>query len=71
MGWTAFERSMYGFSEYLPEIVAYDHPDYVIVSNGISRKLFEGWVNQFGQPVYKGENGSVFDFTKTTAGSAQ
>lgn len=71
LGWTAFERSMYGFSEYLPEIVAYDHPDYVIVSNGISRKLFEGWVNQFGQPVYKGENGSVFDFTKTTAGSAQ
>lgn len=32
LGWTAFERSMHGFSEYLPEIVNYDQPDYVITS---------------------------------------
>lgn len=65
LGWTAFERSMYGFSEYLPEIVEYDHPDYVIVGNGISHKLFEEWVKKFGQPVYKGQYGSVFYFRMT------
>ncbi|KWX80232.1 hypothetical protein AMQ84_04425 [Paenibacillus riograndensis] len=63
--WTAFERSMYGFSEYLPEIVDYDHPDYVIVANGTSHKLFGEWVKKFGQPVYKGQYGSVFYFRMT------
>ncbi|AIQ18276.1 hypothetical protein H70357_17450 [Paenibacillus sp. FSL H7-0357] len=62
LGWTAFERSMYGFSEYLPDIIEYDHPDYVIVANGISQKLFDEWVRKFGQPVYKGTYGSVFSF---------
>jgi hypothetical protein len=62
LGWTAFERSMYGFSEYLPDIVKYDHPDYVIVHKGSSHKLFDDWVLKFGQPVYKGTYGSVFYF---------
>ncbi|WP_139084774.1 hypothetical protein [Bacillus sp. FJAT-27264] len=62
LGWTAFERSMYGFSEYLPEIVKADHPDYVIVHDGVSRKLYNEWVKDFGQPVYKGRYGSVFSF---------
>lgn len=60
LGWTAFERSMYGFSEYLPEIAAYDHPEYIIVSAKSSNKLFQEWVKEFGQPVYKGKYGSVF-----------
>lgn len=62
LGWTAFERSMYGFSEYLPEIVEYDHPDFVIVDYGTSHKLFSVWLDKFGQPVYKGQYGSVFNF---------
>ena len=65
LGWTAFERSMYGFSEYLPEIVDYDHPDYVIIGNSTSQKLYEEWVKKFGQPVYKGSYGSVFYFRMT------
>jgi hypothetical protein len=62
LGWTAFERSMYGFSEYLPDIVKYDHPDYVIVHNGVSSKLYNTWIKDFGQPVYKGRYGTVFSF---------
>ncbi|WP_310551160.1 hypothetical protein [Paenibacillus glufosinatiresistens] len=65
LGWTAFERSMYGFSEYLPEIVAYDHPDYVLVGNETSAKLFAEWVKKFGPPVFKGQYGSVFYFRMT------
>lgn len=71
LGWTAFERSMYGFSEYLPEVVKYDHPDYVIVHNGTSRKLFDDWVGEFGQPVYKGTYGSVFYFKQQAASLSQ
>jgi hypothetical protein len=63
LGWTAFERSMYGFSEYLPEIVAYDKPDYVIARKNASYKLLQEWGKQFGQPVYKGSYGSVFKIT--------
>ncbi|MBY3624131.1 hypothetical protein HGO21_31945 [Acinetobacter sp. CUI P1] len=66
LGWTAFERSMYGFSEYLPEIVEYDHPDYVITGNEVSHKLFNEWAQKFGQPVYSGTYGSVFSFIKST-----
>ncbi|MEK4328382.1 hypothetical protein MKX70_21345 [Paenibacillus sp. FSL R7-0312] len=60
MGWNAFERSMYGFSEYLPDIVKYDRPDYVIVRNGSSGRLYQDWVKALGTPVYKGSYGSVF-----------
>lgn len=60
MGWNAFERSMYGFSEYLPDIVSYDHPDYVIVQSGGSGRLYQDWVKALGPPVYKGTYGSVF-----------
>ena len=65
LGWTAFERSMYGFSEYLPDIVNDDHPEYVIVGSGTSAKLFGEWVKKFGQPVYKGAYGSVYYFQNT------
>lgn len=60
LGWTAFERSMHGFSEYLPEIVAYDKPDYVIVRRDASWKLYDIWVEAFGEPSFKGTYGSVF-----------
>lgn len=62
LGWTAFERSMHGFSEYLPEIVNYDHPDYVITSKKVSYKLLKEWTQKFGQPVFTGTYGSVFSF---------
>ncbi|TJY43934.1 hypothetical protein E5161_00580 [Cohnella pontilimi] len=65
LGWTAFERSMYGFSEYLPEIVAYDKPDYVIARNNVSYKLMQEWSKQFGAPVFKGRYGSVFVIRKS------
>ncbi|WP_339225213.1 hypothetical protein [Paenibacillus sp. FSL H8-0332] len=71
LGWTAFERSMYGFSEYLPDIVKYDKPDYVIVPKGSSGRLYADWVKAFGTPVYKGSCGSVFDLRKpSSAGSS-
>ncbi|WP_373232810.1 hypothetical protein [Cohnella sp.] len=60
LGWTAFERSMHGFSVYLPEIVSYDQPDYVIVRRDTSWKLYDGWVEAFGEPSFKGTYGSVF-----------
>ncbi|OKP78535.1 hypothetical protein A3842_14190 [Paenibacillus sp. P3E] len=60
MGWTAFERSMYGFSEYLPDIVKFDHPDFLIVKNNSSTRLYQDWVKTFGTPVFKGDYGSVF-----------
>lgn len=59
-GWTAFERSMYGFSERLPEIVRSDHPDYVIAKNGVSEILYADWVKRYGAPRFKGKFGSVF-----------
>ncbi|MFC5406050.1 hypothetical protein [Cohnella soli] len=59
-GWTAFERSMYGFSEKLPAIVKEDRPDYVIAHKGVSAKLLQQWKDAFGQPVYEGRYGSVF-----------
>lgn len=62
LGWTAFERSMHGFSEYLPEIVNYDQPDYVITSKKVSYKLLKEWTQKFGQPVFTGTYGSVFSF---------
>lgn len=60
LGWNAFQRSMYGYGEYLPEIVAADQPDYVIARHNVSAKLLEDWVKQFGEPVFKGRFGSVF-----------
>lgn len=65
LGWNAFERSMYGFSEYLPDIVRADHPDYVVTRNNASHKLYEDWVKELGEPVFKGSFGSVFDMSKT------
>ncbi|MCD9022783.1 hypothetical protein [Cohnella silvisoli] len=65
-GWTAFERSMNGFSDYLPDIVAYDHPDYVITSSNSSGKQFNNWVEKFGKPVFKGPYGNVFRIDKTS-----
>jgi hypothetical protein len=59
-GWTAFERSVNGFSEYLPDIVAYDHPNFVITGNKASAKQFDQWVEKFGKPVFKGPYGNVF-----------
>jgi hypothetical protein len=59
-GWTAFERSMNGFSDYLPDIVVYDHPDYVITSNKFSGKPFNNSITKFGKPVFKGSYGNVF-----------
>ncbi|NGM80843.1 hypothetical protein G5B47_00300 [Paenibacillus sp. 7124] len=59
-GWTAFERSMYGFSDALPDIAAYDKPEYIIVRSNASTRLFEGWRKAFGEPVYRGRFGSVF-----------
>lgn len=64
LGWTAFERSMHGFSVYLPEIVAYDKPDYVIVRRDASWKLYDIWVEAFGEPSFKGTYGSVFVLAK-------
>ncbi|SEM54511.1 hypothetical protein [Paenibacillus sp. OV219] len=58
--YTAFERSMKGFSEILPDIVAYDKPDYVLVRNNSSSRMYQGWVSAFGTPVFKGRYGSVF-----------
>ncbi|WP_123040278.1 hypothetical protein [Cohnella candidum] len=60
LGWNAFQRSMYGFGEYLPEIVAYDKPEYVIARNDVSGKLLEDWSKEFGPPAFKGDFGSVF-----------
>jgi hypothetical protein len=65
LGWNAFERSMYGFSEYLPDIVRADHPDYVVTRNNASYKLYQDWVKEFGEPVFKGSFGSVFEMNKT------
>ena len=62
LNWTAFERSMYGFTEYLPNVVNYDQPDYLIVRSDVSHKLFELWVKAFGEPQFKGSYGSVFAF---------
>jgi hypothetical protein len=61
LGWNAFQRSMYGYGEYLPEIVAGDRPDYVIVRNNVSGKLLKDWTRLFGEPAFKGPFGSVFD----------
>ncbi|WP_239619252.1 hypothetical protein [Cohnella mopanensis] len=63
-GWTAFERSMYGFSDKLPEIVKADRPDYVIAHNTVSGNLLQQWTSAFGQPVYQGRYGSVFEIRK-------
>ncbi|AIQ63986.1 hypothetical protein PSTEL_13705 [Paenibacillus stellifer] len=65
-GWTAFERSMYGFSDILPDIAAYDKPDYIIVRSNAATRLFEGWRKAFGEPVYRGQYGSVFKYTGST-----
>ncbi|RKP58127.1 hypothetical protein D7Z26_01080 [Cohnella endophytica] len=59
-GWTAFERSMYGFSERLPEIVRSDRPDYVIARSNVSELLYADWVTRYGEPLFKGPFGSVF-----------
>ncbi|MCC3371497.1 hypothetical protein [Cohnella sp. REN36] len=59
-GWTAFERSMYGFSDRLPAIVREDRPDYVIAQRTVSDKLMQDWTNAFGEPVYRGRYGAVF-----------
>jgi hypothetical protein len=60
LGWNAFQRSMYGYGEYLPEIVAADQPDYVIARHDVSAKLLEDWAGHFGEPVFKGRFGVVF-----------
>ncbi|SET07803.1 hypothetical protein [Paenibacillus sp. NFR01] len=62
LGWNAFERSMYGFSEYLPEIVNDDKPDYVIIGSEASGKLITEWNKTFGTPAFKGPYGSVYPF---------
>jgi hypothetical protein len=59
-GWTAFERSIYGFNDKLPDIVEYDHPDYVLTINNVSAKQLNKWVDRFGAPVFKGHYGNVF-----------
>jgi hypothetical protein len=59
-GWTAFERSMNGFSDYLPDIVQYDQPNYVITKNTASDKQFRNWQNKLGKPVFSGPYGHVF-----------
>ncbi|WP_276352375.1 hypothetical protein [Cohnella caldifontis] len=66
LGWNAFQRSMYGFGEYLPEIVASDHPDYVIARSGVSAKLLQDWTRTFGEPAYRGDFGVVFRIGKPT-----
>ncbi len=60
LGWTAFQRSMWGYGEYLPEVVAGDRPDYVIVHSNISAKLVQEWENIFGKPAFVGSFGRVF-----------
>lgn len=60
-GWNAFERSMYGFSDKLPQIVKADRPDYVIAQNNISAVLQKQWEDAFGKPVYSGRYGKVYD----------
>ncbi|MBW5446299.1 hypothetical protein GE107_09530 [Cohnella sp. CFH 77786] len=60
LGWNAFQRSMYGYGEYLPEIVRDDKPEYVITRAGVSGKLYRDWVREFGEPVFTGPYGSVF-----------
>lgn len=60
LGWNAFERSMYGFSEYLPDIIQYDKPHYVIVSHETSGKLISDWEKTFGRPAFKGFYGNVY-----------
>ncbi|MFD2332947.1 hypothetical protein ACFSR7_27120 [Cohnella sp. GCM10020058] len=59
-GWTAFERSMYGFSERLPAIVHSDQPDYIIAQRTQSSLLLDEWTKQFGKPVFRGRFGSVY-----------
>ena len=63
-GWTAFERSMNGFSEYLPDIITYDNPDYVITSSNFSGKVYNNIVNRYGEPVFTGHYGNVFVIKK-------
>lgn len=63
-GYTAFERSMKGFSELLPDIVQYDKPDYVIVRKNVSNRMYQSWCTAFGDPVFQGKFGSVFRFKK-------
>jgi hypothetical protein len=63
-GWTAFERSMYGFSERLPEIVRIDKPDYVIAKNSVSSLLIADWSKRYGKPEYIGKYGRVFRISK-------
>lgn len=60
LGWNAFQRSMWGFGEYLPEVVAGDRPDYVIVRSDVSAKLVREWENLFGKPAFTGSFGRVF-----------
>jgi hypothetical protein len=66
LGWNAFQRSMYGYGEYLPEIVASDRPDYVIARSNVSAKLLEDWSRTFGDPVYRGDYGAVFEIRKSS-----
>jgi hypothetical protein len=60
-GWNAFERSMYGFSDKLPQIVKADRPNYLITPNTSSSRLQQQWETAFGKPVYSGRYGKVFD----------
>ncbi|MFC5530247.1 hypothetical protein [Cohnella yongneupensis] len=60
LGWTAFERSMYGFSDRLPDIVRADKPDYLLARSTESRTLLDDWAKRYGAPVFKGKYGSVF-----------
>jgi hypothetical protein len=57
---------MYGYGEYLPEIVASDRPDYVIARSNVSAKLLEDWSRTFGDPVYRGDYGAVFEIRKSS-----
>lgn len=60
LGWNAFQRSMWGYGEYLPDVVAGDRPDYVIVRSSVSAKLVQEWENLFGKPAFVGSFGRVF-----------
>lgn len=66
-GWNAFERSMFGFSERLPEIVRTDRPDYVIAKKDVSELLLADWTKRYGEPVFKGNYGSVYRISGLSA----
>ncbi|WEK55308.1 MAG: hypothetical protein P0Y55_04390 [Candidatus Cohnella colombiensis] len=63
-GWTAFQRSMHGFNENLPDIVNYDQPDYVITKLDFTGRAYDMMVSKYGKPVFTGDFGNVFHIRK-------